>query len=565
VRATLSRIRADIGGKHLADPSLFYLTGPAWFVLSILVVPNISEPSVLMAASLANLVSLTTYLALLVLARDTLFRRRHLHPIPLSAVVLVGAALGAIKGAMTVVIIQALLPGSNYLEALPTRMIAAAIVGVTMLAGASMILATMARFQDESDALVALAADSTANTPLLLSRTSESPDFLRVRQLVKDTRTALSDPPGSPATTPPALEQELLSALRLLSHELWEKSRSHPDVFTVPRLLGTVLSDHRYPAWWVAIFYVITVSLPFTLPLAGPLETLGRLVLLSGLIGAVLWITSALPHATPAWGLAHFTTAMALIAIVNELSSNALFGQLEESSALVISVGNFLAISMTCLIVSVFSVSHSTAQQIRAELQERFGQDYGAQVIQHRRHQLRLGELAQTLHGALTHTVNWKGHPTPEDPAPAARNRLLSELDDLEKYLDNAEFPDGQRPKDWRAHVLTGIERWDGLLDITVDVAVTADPPPTVTRYLLPVINEGLANALRHGLAHSVNVTVAEHDDHIVVDIIDDGVGVRGGSPGLGSALFDEVSRGHWSITPAASGSGTHLRVPLRG
>ena len=561
--SALGTIRADIGGKYLADPSLFYLTGPAWFFLSLLVVPNIAEPSVFLAASLANLVSLSSYLGLLLLARDTLFRNRHLRPIPLTAVVVVGAGLGAIKGAITVGIIDWMVPAENYGEVFITRVVSAGVVGVTMIAGAALILATRDRFQQESDALVALAENSALTLPALIAPVTESEDFLRVRTLVKTTREALVDTRLDANAPSSLLIEDPRPALRSLSHELWEKSRAQPDVFSLSSLLGSVFSSHRYPAWWVAIFYVMTVSLPFTLPLEGPWETLGRLVLLSALIGVTLSIVEKLPRTTAAWGFVHFAAAMVFVATVNEVASNAVFGPLGASPAVAIGVANFLAISMTCLIMSVFAVSLSTAHQVRSELEARFGPDYPVRVVEHRRHQLALRELAHTLHGSLHHSVNKRARKSAEVLGPQERERLLSDLDGLEKYLDGAQHTDEHHPEDWTSHLLSGIKRWDGLLDVTVDISLPSDPHPAVTRSLLPVINEGLANALRHGMAQTVTVSVSENDDHTVVDIIDDGVGFRAGKPGLGSALFDEVSGGKWSISATDTGAGSHLQVPL--
>ena len=564
-RTTFATIRADIGGKYLADPSLFYLTGPAWFVMSVLVVPNISEPSVLMAASLANLISLATYLGLLLLVRDTLFRRRHIAPIPLLAVAIVGATLGAIKGALTVVIIAALIPGEDFAQALPTRIFAAGVIGVVVLAAASLILATRARFQQESDALVALADSSITNPPSLVTSLSDSEDFRRVKQLVKDTRRALAEKPERPLIAAPPHREDPRLAFRSLSHELWEKSLSKPDVFSVSALLGSVFSNHRYPAWWVALFYSLAVSLPFTLPLEGPLQTLGRLVILSTIIGVVLSLTRMLPRVAPGWGLTYFVIAMSLIAVGNEIASTALFGSVGDSSTFAIGLANFLAISMTCLILSVFWVSLSTAHQVRAELKERFGEDYGVRVIEHRRRQLSLRELAQTLHGAIPHTIKSNGPTAASTLDSAAREELLSDLDELENYLDNAELSDGQPLESWRAQVASAIDRWKGLLDVTVELKVQTNPEPSVTKSLVSVITEGLANALRHGLASTASVSASQEGDHIVVDIIDDGVGIRGGAPGLGSALFDEVSGGRWTITPVENGGGTHLRIPVVG
>jgi signal transduction histidine kinase len=101
--------------------------------------------------------------------------------------------------------------------------------------------------------------------------------------------------------------------------------------------------------------------------------------------------------------------------------------------------------------------------------------------------------------------------------------------------------------------------RMDGLLD-TLVASVAAD-------HLLAALREGLSNAARHAAATVVEVTVAVRDDEVVLDVVDDGVGMGAGGRRSGLANLEARATqlgGSLSLTQAPSG-GTRLtwRAPL--
>ena len=76
------------------------------------------------------------------------------------------------------------------------------------------------------------------------------------------------------------------------------------------------------------------------------------------------------------------------------------------------------------------------------------------------------------------------------------------------------------------------------------------------------LVEEGVANAMRHGSAKAVEITLAPRiDGNIALTIVDDGVGPTDGSPGLGSSIFNQASTMPWTLTPRSSGSGSVLQV----
>lgn len=84
------------------------------------------------------------------------------------------------------------------------------------------------------------------------------------------------------------------------------------------------------------------------------------------------------------------------------------------------------------------------------------------------------------------------------------------------------------------------------------------------------VMNEALANVVRHAKASSVQLRVTVGEDEVVAEIVDDGVGMGDSRPASGLAnLRQRAERlgGVLTVSPGPDGRGTHLtwRAPLDG
>jgi len=97
--------------------------------------------------------------------------------------------------------------------------------------------------------------------------------------------------------------------------------------------------------------------------------------------------------------------------------------------------------------------------------------------------------------------------------------------------------------------VAHNISRWDGLLKIDFHIEIPDSAlSPIQTRAVGAAIEEGLANALRHGLAKEIGIRIYEDGIGLTLTIQDDGIGPRNTPPGLGSKLFDTVATRGWSL-----------------
>jgi signal transduction histidine kinase len=114
-------------------------------------------------------------------------------------------------------------------------------------------------------------------------------------------------------------------------------------------------------------------------------------------------------------------------------------------------------------------------------------------------------------------------------------------------------------------HELRHLQKmWDGVL-ITDLVFVGSEETISAidTRNIIHVIEESFSNALRHGLATEVKIIVISTEAGISVSAIDNGLGPRAGTPGLGSSLFNSIAGSNWSLSRGPDGVGSQLNLQI--
>ena len=105
--------------------------------------------------------------------------------------------------------------------------------------------------------------------------------------------------------------------------------------------------------------------------------------------------------------------------------------------------------------------------------------------------------------------------------------------------------------------VLRKIELWEGLCSFTVSIepampAVTSAAAIVIGR----VVEEGISNAIRHGKATAIDISVTRSDESTVrVMVLDNGLGPQGGKASMGSAFVQQASENRWLLTASSSGS----------
>ncbi len=104
-------------------------------------------------------------------------------------------------------------------------------------------------------------------------------------------------------------------------------------------------------------------------------------------------------------------------------------------------------------------------------------------------------------------------------------------------------------------------DTWLGMLALRWSMP-TADLDATLVERIGNVVQECLANASIHGAATEATVRIAPDVEHIILEVIDNGLGPGDGKPGLGSAVLNEATHGQWTIAAVPTG-GAQVRAIL--
>jgi len=96
------------------------------------------------------------------------------------------------------------------------------------------------------------------------------------------------------------------------------------------------------------------------------------------------------------------------------------------------------------------------------------------------------------------------------------------------------------------------------------DVARALDADPVAGQSLVAVAGEAVTNAVRHGDARTIHLTVEQTSpDELQLTVDDDGpIEGTSGDPGLGTAVF-EVACIDWRVTTTDNGHRLEARLPI--
>lgn len=147
----------------------------------------------------------------------------------------------------------------------------------------------------------------------------------------------------------------------------------------------------------------------------------------------------------------------------------------------------------------------------------------------------------------------------------------LADLQHLMPTLDaargNPERPAGV-PDDGLGGIENLVQRMRGAgVAVEAELETTLkEVPATVIRTAYRVIQEALANCARHAPGASVGVRMQRLADDLVVEIVDNGPGLRGAQPGYGQVGMRErvaALAGTVSLLPGTGGVGLRIRATL--
>ncbi len=513
------------------------------------------------------------------LAADaSLFRNRRVTPVPVWLVVGFHLGVGIIFGIVVVV------GGDHFIQASQqnpyVRIGVIALIGLWWGITAALVLEARDRFNREREALLdkavalELASISEAEAAMKLRSTISQqvgPELDETRDHVDEvlagfsTQTQTLLPIEEWWKISQSLRDTADSAIRPLSHQLWEATNKQYPRPRLGRVLSRLVLYQKYAIWPTIIIFAIGY-LPAGIydlgPVAGVLGT-GAMALGAGLI---LITANRLMISMPRAHSEIFFAAFVLVELyaIGFLVLLANFrGYSFEWNAEVI--GGAIVVGNSTLLPAAYASLNS----VRDEVLNKFRIDTNnAQVLQ-MANAIKIAQItreaARELHGTVqTRLISCAiaiEQASRIGDIEQFRRALHTSITILDAPLPNIEFD--------TSHTLAqeideSHAPWHGLCQISthIDPEVAGMRGP-VAMAAGRIVEEAVGNACRHGQAEAVSITVQAVDGPALqFDIDDNGTGPMNGAPGLGTAMLAGISRGQVSLL-ARPGGGARLTVML--
>lgn len=486
------------------------------------------------------LVSAIGYLAfgiVLLLAHWTAFRRRAQRPVPMPFVILLGLVAGGVRGLAVGVLAQTweLAPSSGALVA--TRMVTGAVLGAVLVPLAAFILASIAAYRAQRSAL-------------LFERRALQVLALRDEGVTRDLESALlASVQDDLAAVSRTQDPELA---RAVSRRIWSEGG---DVAPVPRLhWASILraSMERNPFATAPVAVIWALSSIGTLTAAIGLSRAAAQVAFSVAAIAISFeLGRAVVARYPTSSLLAFVVTMVVVVLLTGPVASVIFDDRAWPAGVSLVLVNSIWLPLLAVGAGFVVAVVRSSEEVLADLRDQVSDVEVEALAAHDERERLRRELATRLHGSVQSRL------LAAAALPRAGTLPDSTLNDLVEALGHGE---GLESLDVR---LDRIARpWAALMQVRISIG--PETAGGLDDAIVRVVEEGLANAYRHGHASSATVTVDGDYTQCRVVIADDGVGVaEGARPGLGSAVLDSLAPGSWSLD--AGPVGMVLTAELRG
>lgn len=553
-------LRRDIGGQFIGDPRIFlYFVPLAWF-LSMVSSDLGSDPWIFAAKMAANAIAFASCYGLLLVFRATIFRERHRRTIALTAVIGAGLAVGAVKVVLTALVTGTLTGDWGGVDPLAIRIVAGALTGAWFFPVAAIIMSLQDRYRTAREVVV---AERLRVTEASGGWHPHDDAPTRLASVLDDARKAISEHRDHPAALAASLTELLDDKIRPLSRELLAGRGRKTRDSSAWELLRIVVSRHKYWPTLTTLALVLS-SGPLIVATVGWVEGIGRL----GILGAVAWLVltalGRVPSGRASLGTVVFVGAVLANAGINELLAQSVFGNFGNFSIPFAIFLNSALFGALALLLGAVRVTRSELDTLLGELTTILGKDYLEGQIERELVKARHRELAHVIHGRLQNQILGVVLALEKNPGPSTTEDLMREIELLDAAI-TARDPLGRLPSDGDLpqELAALVARWVGIIDVTVTTHGAETAPARDVPVLVGVAEEGITNAVRHGLASSVTISVSREEDHWRLSVSDNGVGPRDGLPGIGTLTLNKVAGNSWSLSANRSGVGSILSADI--
>lgn len=561
--------RSRIGGRWALSRQTYAITG----VLGVIALlsgeaQSGATPFPLGAWTFTALVGMAATGLLLLILDTTAFRNRRIAPLPVWLVVIADGLCGVVFAVSVEVTahLLGLTPATSLLERVLFDALFAMWWGPTL----SYFMALREEWAREREGLIAEAVQvelTVISQADLLDRLQQEIDAEVSTQLQPARAQITALRATSTLASHPALDEadwvaaaQLLrgtasESVRPLSKRLWSSATSRYPSMSWGSLLVNIF---RYQPFRPLAFAFIDIAGTFAAQLR--LFGIARMsVLLFG--GLVLTIALMLFFNS---AMRRFSSRHAVLFVIGLIALQATVlvrAHLREqwvpgSAPLSWLITQMVATVLVVVVTSGFGAWWDSRRSVRDTLREDLQQDRIVALARSQRLASIARESAQALHGSVQTRLIACAMVIEQASASGDVALLNAALDEAIGILDQPTRP--ASPTGSAAEeIARKVELWDELCEFTVNIDPGLDAVDASTTVALArVIEDGIANAIRHGKATRIDIDVSmgpQRDVH--VDIRDNGIGPQHGDPGLGTAFLRQVSGTRWSLTAVDEGS----------
>lgn len=564
-----------VGGRWMVSWQLYALGTPVTFIITAWsgltqIPPEVNHRALLTWIGVVALACMVVGAWMIVI--DRISHHRVVRPLPLPVAIAVLASFGA---AFTMVLwIVAPLVGAPPLRDPLWTLVVNSTLSAWWGASVAVILDSRERLLSARSALV----ESAVQQELLVLHEADA--LVRMRDAVdaqvaaelEPVRAALEESidraqrsagDGRWARVADDLRRTAHTSIRSISAALWTATE---DAYARPTLMRTLLGIMRTqplrPAA-VALLYI----------LAGTADQVVRHGILVGLVvvlvGAVgIWVIlgsgNALMRRYPQHHQTVFLASMAALIVGGAAASSiqsSLTGAPLEPVDLVVAL--MASVVMVLATSSFGAFQRADLVQLRA-LAAEVDAERIASVARSRELARIAREASRVLHGQIHTRLVACAAMIDRASASGDDLRLTTAVDEARRILDEP-LRHPEAPDSLRKAVEHHSSRWQEIVTVEQHIdPLVAGIGGRVAAEVSLVIEEGIANAYRHGGATSIQILISQAGPSVTVVIIDDGSG-PGTDPqlGTGTAMLRQLSGGRMWLSRDARG-GARLEVHLR-
>jgi signal transduction histidine kinase len=417
--------------------------------------------------------------------------------------------------------------------------------------------ATQAWYVEERERLVALAAEKEADRLRAVGALRDVA-LAAAQRDVESARAVLHDQDAHPDQVAEALLLAARGGVRPAAHDLMRRPAPTAPRVSLREVLASEFHRNPLPAVAPAVAFAL-ICAPRAFVAVGVLAGLAIALAAAAGVVAVFPAFRRLIRRRPR--LAFPITLLACI--VAALPTNVwliwAFGvQAPVAASTMTTVLLVVLVVAAGMVATAEDISEEVLEQLRVPVRENEIESLAAD----RARDALLRDIGQHLHGTVQSglvAASYAIRSAIERDDPDALDRALEAA---RRALERDVSPASRSDSDVGDAGLVALAvEWDGLLDIDWHVHGL---PPSAVGSVGEVVLECLANAVVHGHASRAEVRVVRGDDHIIVQVEDDGTGPMAGPVGMGSMVLSRATAGDWAITTAPHGGAVvTARVPM--